>query len=207
MRLESAAMAIFLTGVTNGPVWAQEVETAPPAPPFLGAPQGLTPSGQQPQVLAALVVFVVTAAVLIAIAKLVDFRQARADATIVLEATIRDALLEDPAFIRSSVEPVAHIPFWRGSPARAEMHGQVPSRQLEQTALHLAAQAAASVRPDCAIENRLTLVLPAGRRAARTPVLDGKESLAEPRESAWAGPGRDHRAHTPRPEPAVRKAG
>ena len=187
MKLESAAMAIFLIGITNGPVWAQEVGTAPPAPSFLGAPHGLTPSGQQPQVLAALVAFAVTAAVLIAIAKLVDLRQKRADATIVLEATIRNALLEDPACIRSSVDPIVHIPFWRGSPARIEMHGQVPSRQLEEAALLLAAQAAASVRPDFSIENRLTLALPAGRRAACPSMPEWEERVGERRDAAVAG--------------------
>lgn len=124
---------------------------------LLGTTPDLPVSGQQPQVLAALVVIALMAAVFIAIVKTIDFRRQRADQVIVLDAQIRSALLEDPAFIGSAVTVTIHIPFWRRSPARIVMRGQVPSPYLEERALRLAAAAAARTRPDYIIENGLTV--------------------------------------------------
>ena len=150
-------------------------------PLLLGATPDLPVFGQEPQVLAGLAVIVVMAAVLIAIAKTVDFRRQRADQVVALDAQIRSALIEDPAFIDSAVAPTVHIPFWRGSPARIVMRGPVPSPYLEERALRLAAAAAARMRPDYIIENGLTVAPSSTSRDAASPSGPERGEVADRR--------------------------
>ena len=136
-----------------------------PKPALLvGAPAGS--SFGQHEALASLILVAVTVLLLLAIGKAFDFRQRREDERVKLEEWIGDALLDDAVFVRSSVAPTVRIPFWRGSPATVEMVGEVPSAQLEQSALRIATQAALRVRSDVAIENHLAVGQTSNTRAA-----------------------------------------
>ncbi len=158
----------------------------PPMPFSLpAAPPGLPSSGQPPEILACLVFIAVMALALIALAKSIDFRRKRVEQAVELTARIVTALLEDEAFVRSSVMPVVHIPFWRGSPARIEMRGAVPSPALAQTALRLAAQAAARVRPDLSIENALTVTPAVDRPTAGVSVSERPQADGARQASQW----------------------
>jgi len=65
-----------------------------------------------------------------------------------------------------SVTPTVQVPFWKGSPARIELHGEVPSAPTRQAALRIAAQEASRVRPDFEISDRIAEVpVPAVRAA------------------------------------------
>ena len=116
--------------------------------------------------LAFVLLMVATTAILVAIAKVVDFRNKREEQMVLLEAQIAEALIERPAFFRSSVNATVDIPFWRGSPARITMTGEVPSPYLVQSALRVATQAASRIRPDFSIKNRMAVVPSAEKRAA-----------------------------------------
>ena len=123
---------------------------------LVGASVAPTSFGQH-EALASLILVAVTVLLLLAIGKAFDFRERREEERVNLEARIGDALLDHAAFVRSSVRPIVRIPFWRGSPARVEMVGEVPSTQLEQSALRIAAQAASRVRSDIALENHIVV--------------------------------------------------
>ena len=123
---------------------------------LVGAPAAPTSFGQH-EALASLILVAVTVLLLLAIGKAFDFRERREQERVHLEAQIGDAFLGHAAFVRSSVRPIVRIPFWRGTPARVEMVGEVPSMQLEQSALRIAAQAASRVRSDIALENHIVV--------------------------------------------------
>jgi hypothetical protein len=131
---------------------------------LLGAPAAPTSFGQH-EALASLILVAVTVLLLLAIGKAFDFRERREEERVHLEAQIGDAFLGQAAFARSSVRPIVRIPFWRGSPARVEMVGEVQSTQLEQSALRIAAQAASRVRSDVALENHIVVVQTSSTRA------------------------------------------
>jgi hypothetical protein len=116
--------------------------------------------------LAFLIFMAVTTAVFAVIAKLVDLREKRTEQKVMLENEVTDALLESRPFAASSVIPTVHIPLWSGSPATIEVSGELPSRQLEQSALRLAAQAASRIRSDFSIDNRLAVAPCSDRQAA-----------------------------------------
>ena len=131
---------------------------------LVGAPAAA--SFGQHEALASLILVAVTVLLLLAVGKTFDFRQRREEQRVDLESRIGNALLDHAAFVRSSVRPIVRIPFWRGSPVTVKMVGKVPSAQLEQSALRIAAQAASRVRSDVALENHMVVVQTSNTRAA-----------------------------------------
>ena len=128
----------------------------------LQAATGLPAVEPSPSTLTVLLFLAITAGLFALIARLVDVRRQRAEQAAVLEVRISGALEEDPIFLRSSVGPTVHVPFWRGSPARIEMRGHVASPLLEASALRIAVQAAARVRADFSVHSCLTVISPSG---------------------------------------------
>ena len=137
-----------------------------PTPASLVGAPGAAASFGQHEALASLILVAVSVLLLLAVGKTFDFRQRREEQRVDLESRIGNALLDHTAFVRSSVRPTVRIPFWRGSPATVEMVGEVPSAQLEQSALRIAAQAASRVRSDVALENHMVVVQTSNTRAA-----------------------------------------
>jgi hypothetical protein len=114
--------------------------------------------------LALVVIPALAAGVFMALDKLVALRQTREHERLLLQATVVHALLRE----REPVIPTIHVPLWSGSPVTIEVTGYVASASQRQAAVRLVADAAAQVRPDVAIRNRLILVQAPepGRRAA-----------------------------------------
>ena len=155
---------LLFVSLTLVPRLARAQGVYPTPASLVGAPAAAASFGQH-GALASLVLVAVTVLLLLAIGKAFDFRQRREEERVNLEARIGDALLDHAAFVRSSVGPTVRIPFWRGSPATVEMVGEVPSAQLEQSALRIAAQAASRVRSDVALENHMVVVQTSNTRA------------------------------------------
>ncbi len=140
---------------------AQGVDS--PTAPLVALPADGAPATGAHPILAAFVIAAVASAVLLAIAKLNDFRRGREDRVVDLTVRISTALLEHPVFFRSSVIPTVTLPLWRGAPARITMTGNVPSPELARTAMRLARDAASQSSSAFTIENRMAVVpLPAG---------------------------------------------
>jgi hypothetical protein len=156
-------LVIVVLGVVPRVARAQGMN--PPMTSLLTLPADSAPSAGPHGAIALLILTAVATVVLLAIAKASDFRRKREDQTAELEVRISTALLEHPAFFRSSVVPRVRIPFWRGSPATITMAGDVPSSELAQTALRLATQAASWVRSDFTIENRIIVATASGHAA------------------------------------------
>jgi hypothetical protein len=123
-------------------------------------------SAGQHAVLMSFILLAATVLLFLAIGKAFDLRQRRAEEQLTIEALIGSALLDRVEFVRTSVGPIVHIPFWRGSPATVEMVGRVPSAHLEQSALRIAAEAVSRLRSDYVIENRLVVGPSSDLRAA-----------------------------------------
>ena len=115
--------------------------------------------------MAMVAVIAVTGAVLILIAKTMDYRRKRHDDAIQLEVRISDALLQEPAFVRSSVAPYVRIPFWSGSPARVELRGEATTHQMAEAASRIATKTVSRIRRDFSLENRITVAPASAGRA------------------------------------------
>jgi hypothetical protein len=111
-------------------------------------------------VFAAFMVTAVAVGVFMGLAKLVDLFRAREMEKIALQGKISDAVFGN------AVAPNVHVPLWAGSPVTIDMTGVVTSASQEQAILHRASSAAAEVRPDVAIRNRMILVEGPELRAA-----------------------------------------
>jgi hypothetical protein len=146
---------LLFVSLTLVPRLARAQGVYPTPASLVGAPAAA--SFGQHEALASLILVAVSVLLLLAVGKTFDFRQRREEERVVLESRIGDALLDHAAFVRSSVGPIVKIPFWRGSPATVEMVGEVPSAQLEQSALRIAAQAASRVRSDVTLENYMVV--------------------------------------------------
>jgi hypothetical protein len=146
---------LLFVSLTLVPRLARAQGVYPTPASLVGAPAAA--SFGQHEALASLILVAVSVLLLLAVGKTFDFRQRREEERVVLESRIGDALLDHPVFVRSSVGPIVKIPFWRGSPATVEMVGEVPSAQLEQSALRIAAQAASRVRSDVILENYMVV--------------------------------------------------
>lgn len=83
-----------------------------------------------------------------------------------LEAGVSEALRRDHALDCFPIIPIARIPLWRGSPAVIEMYGGVPTRELREAALQVAAQEASRVRSDVRIHDRMAIIESPEVRAA-----------------------------------------
>ena len=154
---------LLILAAALAPRVARAQGTNPSAtPPMAG---GLPGGSEQHDFLALAAVIAVTAAVLVLIAKTMDYRRKRSEEAVQLEVRISDALLEERAFVRSSVAPTVHVPFWGGSPAMVELRGEVPSRQLAESAARIAFKAASRIRQDFLIDNHIA-VMPSAADAA-----------------------------------------
>jgi hypothetical protein len=142
-------------------------------------------AGNVGQGLSMLIFLAVTAAVIVTIVKVNEFRSKREEEAIALQTRIDDALLEIPGLLNSSVTPTVHIPAWRGSPAWIALSGNAPTLYLEQVALRVTAQAAARVRPDFTIENRMTVVPRTGTRTAGTALPERAQLAGTKGERTW----------------------
>ena len=154
--MKSILTQLLLVSLALVPRLARAQGVYPMPASLVGAPAAPTSFGQH-EALASLILAAVTVLLILAIGKALDFRERREQERVHLEAQIGDAFLGHAAFVRSSVRPIVRIPFWRGTPARVEMVGEVPSMQLEQSALRIAAQAASRVRSDIALENHIVV--------------------------------------------------
>ncbi len=137
-----------------------------PSPLYLDVQSGGAPASAAHPFVAFFVLISVTIAVLLAIAKLQDLRKAREEQTVELEARISDALLASEAFVGSTVVPSVHVPFWGRTPATIKLFGKVRSSRMEQSALHLAEQAASRIRSDVVVEDRMVIVPSLNNRVA-----------------------------------------
>jgi hypothetical protein len=154
--MKSILTQLLLVSLALVPRLARAQGVYPMPATLVGASAAPTSFGQH-EALASLILAAVTVLLILAIGKALDFRERREQERVHLEAQIGDAFLGHAAFVRSSVRPIVRIPFWRGTPARVEMVGEVPSMQLEQSALRIAAQAASRVRSDIALENHIVV--------------------------------------------------
>jgi hypothetical protein len=163
--MKSIWTQLWFVSLTLVPRLARAQGVYPTPASLVGAPAAATSFGQH-EALASLILVAVSVLLLLAIGKTFDLRQRREEERVDLESRIDDALLDHAVFVRSSVRPTVRIPFWRGSPATVEMVGEVPSAQLEQSALRLAAEAASRVRSDVALENHMVVAQTSNPRAA-----------------------------------------
>jgi hypothetical protein len=154
--MKSLWTKLLFVSLTLVPRVARAQGVYPTPASLVGAPAASMPFGQH-EALASLILVAATVLLLLAIGKAVDFRQRREGERVTLESRVGEALLDHPVFVRSSVGPIVRIPFWRGTPAVVEMVGEVPSEQLEQSALRIAAVAASRVRADVALENHMVV--------------------------------------------------
>lgn len=126
--------------------WAQPA-TSPGAAPAVGG-EAVGP-------------LLLSVAVAVAIAlvgvRLLDLRRRRQDDAIRLESQIAEALLRDATLGRLPLAPEAHVPFWRGSPSRLALRGEVPRQELRDAAIRLAQREAAQIRPGVRVEDRITV--------------------------------------------------
>ena len=147
---------LFVTiGLVPQAAWAQDLN--PSATALLAGPATGVPLSGQHRVLASFILVVGATLVFLAIGKVHDFWSKRKEQVAEIEARVNGALFEHVAFLRSSVAPTIHVPFWKGSPVTITMRGEVPSSRLEQSALRLAEEAASRVRSDYSIENQMTV--------------------------------------------------
>jgi hypothetical protein len=147
---------LFLTiGLVPQVAGAQDLN--PSATALLGGPATGVPLSGQHRVLASFILVVGATLAFLAIGKAHDFWSKRKEQAADLETRVNGALFEHVVFLRSSVAPTIHVPFWTGSPVTVTMRGEVPSSQLVQSALRLAEEAVSRVRSDYSIENRMTV--------------------------------------------------
>ncbi len=153
---------LLLTAALASLAEAQSAGAPGPPAPLPGPSSG---GGTASSASIAIVVLVLATIALIAlIAKITDLRRKREEKTIELQTQISEALLRDRN-VGVSVTPTVEIPFWRGSPARIELTGQVPNPQIRQAALRIATQEASRIRQDFETHDRMVEV---PTEAART---------------------------------------
>ncbi len=138
---------------------------APAAPPSIPpAPGGSAAEGSH-----ALAVFAAAVVLLLIIGLLARWstlRHKRETEAVELEAQISDALLRERELINLGVLPRVHVPFWKGTPATVQMTGHVPSPELREEVLRVAAREATRIRPDVHIYDRIAVGATPAAKAA-----------------------------------------
>jgi hypothetical protein len=142
----------------------------PPTRFPVGLPSATGPVAGSHEVLASVVLVVGAVLVLLAIGKVHDFWSNRKKQAEDLESRINGALFEHLVFLRTSIAPTIRIPFRRNVPVTIVLRGEVPSSQLERTAVRLVEEAALRVRPDYVLENRMTVGSASGSRPGIVPM-------------------------------------
>jgi len=145
-------------------IWAQTA-TAPEPPPVTPGTTTLPAAGGHAWLLGMLLSLAVLV-LLVGIVKAIDLKRQGEDRAVVLQAQIADALLRDRALVNLPVAATVHVPLWRRTPATVEMHGQVPTSDLRQAVLRVAAQEAERLLTAYHIQDRIAVVPLAGARAA-----------------------------------------
>jgi hypothetical protein len=114
-----------------------------PWPP--GSPPGLS-QGPAPEAVDASGGLVLVSAVVVLLllvglgVKFYDLRQKREQQAAVIQSSISDALMTEPALFRFPITPTVRIPLWRGSPIVITLAGSVPEPGLRQIAMNLVHQ-------------------------------------------------------------------
>jgi hypothetical protein len=145
-------------------LFAAAAHAQTPAP--TGAPAGDGTSGAL-----AFVLLMVGLFALIALGvKVMDRRRKRDEVAVQTQARIADAVLLDPGLMKLPVSADAHVPFW-GDTITIDVHGEVPTPALKDTALSLVAREASSSGLRFRVVDRLAVATgedlkPGARRAA-----------------------------------------
>jgi hypothetical protein len=123
--------------------------------PTQAAPQAAATSGGfGPTLTVFLLLFALLVIVGIGV-KLYDLKRKREAEAVHLQAQVSDALLREPTLFGLAVTPTAHVPWWKGTPARLEATGHVPTAEARERAIRIIEQEARSLRPDVEIVDRL----------------------------------------------------
>lgn len=131
---------------TFGIAWAQ---TSTPAVPGSG------PAASGGGMAAAGFLVVLGLLVIVGIAvKLYDWKRKRDAEAVHLQAQVSDALMRDAGLAGLLLTPTAHV---SGGHARIEIAGEVPDDAARETALRIARQEAARIRPDVEIVDKIAV--------------------------------------------------
>ena len=149
----AAHVFAVLAGGGSGVAPAQAVIPALALFPFGRTAPGASAVGAH-RLLAFVVITLAAWSVFAAAAKLGDLYRTRETARVALRATVADALVGQ----RDPVTPIVYVPLWTVSPATIDLTGSVTSVSRRHTVLRRVADAAAHVRRDVAIRNRLILI-------------------------------------------------
>jgi hypothetical protein len=141
----------------------------PPTTFPIGLPTAAAPMAGQHEILASVALVAGAVLVLLAIGKVHDFWSKRKEQAEDLGSRINGALFEHLVFLRTSIAPTIRIPFRRNAPVTIVLRGELPSSQLELTALRLVEEAASRVRSDYVLENRMTVGSSLGRGPGIVP--------------------------------------
>ena len=135
--------------LTLGTAWAQT-----PTPPVTPATPGAGPAAQGGGMAAAGFLVVIGLLLLVGIAvKLYDRKRKRDAEAVHLQAQVSDALMRDAGLAGLLLTPTASI---RGGEAVVEISGEVPDSTARETALRIAREEAARVRPDVKIIDKIS---------------------------------------------------
>ena len=86
--------------------------------------------------------------------KLYDWKRKRDAEAVHLQAQVSDALMRDAGLAGLLLTPTAQM---RGGQATVEISGEVPDDSARETALRIARQEAARIRPDVEIIDRISV--------------------------------------------------
>jgi hypothetical protein len=86
--------------------------------------------------------------------KLYDWKRKRDAEAVHLQAQVSDALMRDAGLAGLLLTPTAHV---SGGQARIEITGEVPDDAARETALRIARQEAARIRPDVEIVDKIAV--------------------------------------------------
>lgn len=136
--------------ITFGVAWAQSNAPVSPAAPSAG------PTAQGGGMTAAAgFVVVLGLLVLVGVAvKLYDRKRKRDAEAVHLQAQVSDALMRDGGLAGLLLTPTAYL---RGGEAVVEITGEVPDDTARETALRIAREEAARVRPDVRIVDKIAV--------------------------------------------------
>ncbi|HSD51908.1 MAG TPA: hypothetical protein VLG48_10920 [Candidatus Methylomirabilis sp.] len=165
-RIRFGMLAVMLVLCTLAPIaWAQTGSVpGPPVAPKTESPP--TPGIGESHAELTLILVSLVVLVLLAGAKVIDFRRKQQEQAVRLQAQISDALLRERRLAGLPVTATVHIPLWWRSPTRIEMTGQTPTAELWQAAVRVAEQEASRTLAAFHIDDRIAVVPPSMRARA-----------------------------------------
>jgi hypothetical protein len=137
--------------ITFGIAWAQTNAPVTPAAP------SAAPAAQGGGGMTAAAGFIVVVGLLLLVGiavKLYDRKRKRDAEAVHLQAQVSDALMRDAGLAGLLLTPTAYL---RGGDAVVEITGEVPDTTARETALRIAREEAARVRPDVRIVDKITV--------------------------------------------------